>query len=324
MTDVGWGVLGAGWLVNQATAAAIHSADGARLVAAGARDARRAEALGPDRAYDSYQAVLEDPAVDAVYIALHNDAHLPWIRAAVAAGKHVLCEKPMVLTVADAEAAFGEAEAAGVLLVEAAWSRWHPRMRRIVDLAVGGDLGTIHDYLGTFTFDGVPDGNYRLSAARGGGALYDVGIYPLHTLLACLPAITALDVVEVEVTGGGDVGDTVDLTTKAALAWGAGTRASIVGSFAMPDSQRLTIRGTDGSLRVDDDQAFTSWREPSRLLVGQHVEAFPAVDAYRLMVEQVSLRIRGGDGWVLPAADSLRVARTVDAIRARSMGLRSA
>jgi len=322
VTDVGWGVLGAGWLVNQATAAAIHSADGARIVAAGARDVVRAEAIGPDRAYDSYDAVLEDPAVDAVYIALANDAHLPWIRAAVAAGKHVLCEKPMVLTAADADLAFAEADAAGVLLVEAAWSRWHPRMQRIVDLAVGGALGEIRDYLGTFTFDGVPDGNYRLSQSHGGGALYDVGIYPLHTLVACLPDVEAFRVAEVEVAGGGDDADPVDLTTKAALAWGPGTRASVVGSFAMPESQRLTIRGGLASVRVDDDQAFTSWREPSRLLVGERVEKFPAVDAYRLMVEQVSLCIRGGDGWVLPASDSLRVARAVDDIRAAAAGLR--
>ena len=323
MTDVGWGVLGAGWLVNQATAAAIHSADGARLVAAGARDLARAEAIGPDRASDSYEAVLEDPAVDAVYIALANDAHLPWIRAAVAAGKHVLCEKPMVLTATDADLAFAEAQAAGVLLVEAAWSRWHPRMQRIVDLAVSGALGEIRDYLGTFTFDGVPEGNYRLSRAHGGGALYDVGIYPLHALVACLPDVASFAVAEVEASEGGDADDPVDLTTKAALTWGPGTRASIVGSFAMPESQRLTIRGSDGSVRVDDDQAFTTWREPSRLLVGEHVETFPAVDAYRLMVEQVSLRIRGGEGWVLPAADSLRVARTVDAIRVASAGLRN-
>ena len=188
---------------------------------------------------------------------------------------------------------------------------------------MSGGVGEIHDYLGTFTFDGVSEGNYRLSQARGGGALYDVGIYPLHTLVACLPDVASFDVAEVEVVVGGDVDDPVDLTTKAALTWGPDTRASIVGSFTMPESQRLAIRGSDASVRVDDDQAFTSWREPSRLLVGEHVETFPAVDAYRLMVEQVSLRIRGGEGWVLPASDSLRVARAVDAIRATSAGLRN-
>ena len=323
MTDVGWGVLGAGWLVHQATAAAFHGAEGARLVAAGARDRRRAEAIGPERAYDDYGAVIEDPGVEAVYIALANDAHLPWIRSAIAAGRHVLCEKPMVLNEADARAVFAEAEAAGVLLVEAAWTMWHPRMQRIVELAADGSLGEVTAFLGTFTFDGVPEGNYRLSAARGGGALYDVGIYPLHALVACLPGVGRFTVTDLDVVhGGGLPDDGVDLTTKAALAWGPGTRASVAASFAMPPSQRLEVRGASSRVRVDDDQAFTSWRAPSQLLVDGHVEEFPAVDAYRVMVEQVSARIRGRDAWVLPPGDSIRVAGAVDAIRSAE-GLRT-
>lgn len=324
MTDVGWGVLGAGWLVNRATAAAIHRARGARLAAAGARDRSRAEAIGPDRGYDSYAAVIEDPAVEVVYIALANDAHLPWISAALDAGKHVLCEKPMVLTAEAAEAAYAQAQGEGLLLAEAAWSRWHPRLRRIADLARTGALGGIDSFLGTFTFSGIADGNYRLSAARGGGALYDVGIYPLHALVACLAEEAPLSVRAVEVAAGGDLPDDgVDLTTKATLSWGPGTQASVVASFAMPESQRLVVRGTEAVVQVDDDQAFTSWRVPTHLRVGDHVEQFPAVDAYQVMVEQVSDRVRGDDGWVLPAGDSIRVARAVDAIRAASGGLRA-
>ena len=315
MTEVGWGVLGAGWLVTRATANAIHEADGARLVAAGARDRHRAEAIGPVRAYDSYRAVIEDPAVDVVYIALANDAHLPWIEAALAAGKHVLCEKPLVLTGADADAVFAHAADAGLLLVEAAWSRWHPRMRRIVALSRSGALGSVTSVLGTFTFTGVPSGSYRLSGSRGGGALYDVGIYPLHALVACLPDPGQLVVTDVDRRLGGEAGDEVDLTTKATLAWGPGTHATVVGSFALPESQRLEIRGDEGFLRVDDDQAFTSWRVPTVLRVGDHLESFPAVDAYRLMVEQVSRAVRGADGWVVPPEDSRRVARLVDTIR---------
>lgn len=187
MTPVRWGVLGAGWLVNQATAQAIHNASGAVLQATGARDLVRARATNPVRAYDAYEQVIADPEVDAVYICLANDAHLPWILSAVEAGKHVLCEKPLTLTAADAQRAFAAAQDAGVLLVEAAWTRWHPRMQRIVELATSGALGEVVGYLGTFTYPSVPDGNYRMRPEQGGGALYDVGIYPLHCLLACLP-----------------------------------------------------------------------------------------------------------------------------------------
>ena len=310
--SVGWGVLGAGWLVNQATGAAIHNAEGAHLQATAARDLERARATGARNAYDDYRAVLDDPDVDAVYICLSNDAHLPWILASLDAGKHVLCEKPMVLTEDEAQQAFDAADAAGLHLVEAVWTRWHPRMRRIVELATSGALGTLETYLGTFTFDGVAAGNYRLSPHHGGGALYDVGIYPLHALVACLPEIETLDIVSTEQ----DLSEHgVDLTTNAIMQWSNSTRGSITGSFIMPASQRFTLRGTEGMVRIDDDQAFASWREPTELVVNGAVEQFPAVDAYQLMFEEMSTRIAGGDGWLLPPRDSLRVAQAVDAIR---------
>ena len=309
---VRWGVLGAGWLATKATAAAIHHADGALLQATGARDINRARSTEPVIAYDSYAAVVEDPDVDAIYICLANDAHLPWIRAAITAGKHVLCEKPMVLTAEEAGAAFALADAAGVHLVEATWSRWHPRMRRIVDLASSGELGDLHRFLATFTFDEVTPGNYRLSPAHGGGALYDAGIYPLHTLVACLPEVEEFKVVEVQRVMS-DAG--VDLTTRAKLTWGDDTLALIAGSFELPPSQRLSVRGSRGNVHVPDNEAFTTWRAPTTLVVDGHTQEFATVDAYQIMFEEVSDRIRGGDGWLLPPRDTIRVARLVDALR---------
>lgn len=309
-----WGVLGAGWLVTQATAAAIHHATGARLAAVGASDPHRAQSLGAERVYDSYAAVVDDPSIDAIYICLHNDVHLHWIEASIAHGKHVLCEKPLVLTRSQAATAFASARSAGVVLAEATWTRWHPRMRRIVELVTSGAVGEISAFLGTFTFEGVPEGNYRLQARHGGGALYDVGIYPLHALVACLPQVDAMMVDEVShVMGGSDV----DLTTRATLTWGGAATARIAASFALPASQRLSITGTKGRIRITDDHAWTSWRTPSHLQINDHIEDFPAVDAYQLMFEQVSAVIRGEPGWVLPARDSLRVAGVVDELLPR-------
>jgi predicted dehydrogenase len=309
--SVGWGVLGAGWLVGQATGAAIHNAAGAHLQATAARDVERARATGARNAYADYRAVLDDPDVDAVYICLSNEAHLPWILASLEAGKHVLCEKPLVLTEAEAERAFHAASQAQLLLVEAVWTRWHPRMRRIVDLATCGALGPLETYLGTFTFTGVAADNYRLSPHHGGGALYDVGIYPLHALMACLPDVESVAILDSEqqLSQHG-----VDLTTNATVEWSSGSRGSITGSFTMPPSQRFMLRGAQGAIHIDDDQAFASWREPTDLIVDGIVEHFPAVDAYQLMFEEMSSRITGGDGWVLPARDSLRVAHIVDQI----------
>lgn len=308
---VRWGVLGAGWIVQTATAQAIRDAPSATLEAIAARDIERARTLDPKRAYGDYADLLADDSIDAVYIALANDQHAPWITAALAAGKHVLCEKPLTLSEHQTKEVFRAADSAGLLLVEAAWSMWHPRMQRIVAMVGGGALGSVQEYLGTFTFDGVPKGNYRLDPQLGGGALMDVGVYPLHALVACLPHLE-IGALYVERDEGG-LG--VDLTTKARLHLSSGARASIVASFAMPESQRLHIRGTEGSLQVPDDQAFTSWRVETTLKVEDSIESFPATDAYRDMFEAVSGRILGGSDWVLSSEASTRVAALVDALR---------
>lgn len=308
---VRWGVLGAGWIVQTATAQAIRETPSATLDAIAARDIERARSLEPQRAYGDYADLIADDSIDAVYIALANDQHLPWITAALAAGKHVLCEKPLTLSEDQTRQAFEAADKAGLLLVEAAWSMWHPRMQRIVELVRGGALGSVREFLGTFTFDGVPDGNYRLDPRLGGGALFDIGVYPLHALVACLPGLDVTDV-HVERDEGG-LG--VDLTTRARLHLDGDARASIVASFAMPESQRLLIRGSDGSLQVPDDQAFTSWRVESSLEIANTIERFAATDAYRDMFEAVSGRILGRSDWVLSPEASTRVAALVDALR---------
>jgi len=309
VTDVRWGILGAGWIVQQATGAALRSAKGASLQVVAARDLSRAQAVGAARAVTGYRSVIEADDIDAIYIALSNEAHLPWILAAVEAGKHVVCEKPLTLSPQDTKSAFDAAAQAGVLLVEAVWSRWHPRIERIVALCRSGELGDIEAFLGTFTFPEVTPGNYRLDAERGGGALLDVGIYPLHVLAACLPAV-ALRPSSVE----RHERDGVDLTTRATLEWEFG-RANVACSFEMPESQRLVVTGSLQTITIDDDQAFTSWQTPTSLTVGSSREIFDAVDAYQRMFEGVTSRILGEDAWVLPRQESERVADIVDLIQ---------
>lgn len=306
-----WGVLGAGWIVQTATAQAIHSAPSARLAAVASRDIERAKSVEPERAYETYEDLIADDSIDAVYIALANDQHAPWIHHAIDAGKHVLCEKPLTLSADETRSAFEAADAAGVLLVEAAWSMWHPRMQRIVELSSTGAIGEIDEFLGTFTFDGVPEGNYRLDPRLGGGALFDIGVYPLHALVGCLPHLPDFRPNVQRVLGG--LG--VDLTTKARLESPDGRRASLVASFAMPESQRLYVRGQGAEIRVPDDQAFTTWKVATSLRVADTVEEFAPTDAYRDMFEAVSGRILGRSDWVLSASASTRVAAFVDALR---------
>ncbi len=309
MSDVRWGFLGAGFIASRGIAPVVHQAGNAVLQVVGARDVARARSLEPVRAVATYDEVIAADDVDAVYISLPNSDHLPWVVAALDAGKHVLCEKPLAL---DAEQVADMAAASqrnGVHLVEASWNRWHPRTRRTEDLVsqVTGEL----DIRTWFTFSGVPDDNYRLDPSRGGGALLDVGVYAIAAAMVAL----GHDVTVVDATR--DLGASgVDLTTTATLSSGRG-RASVLGSFVQPESQGWTM--TAPGLTVElPHPAFTSWREASSLRVVEdgieRDESFEPCDAYGLMVEAVSARILGEEAWVLPLSTSLAVAGVVDEV----------
>lgn len=313
---VRWGFLGAGFVATRALAPAVHAASGAALYAVAARDRDRAAALGGAVVHPSYQALLDDPDVDAVYISLTNEAHLPWVVAALEAGKHVLCEKPLGLS-AD-EVRTMTAAAGDRLLVEASWYRWHPRVRLAqARLPVVGEVQ--HVSVG-FTFGGVPDGNYRLEPGRGGGALYDVGHYAVS---ACLWAVG--QGLPSDVSARSKLGLTgVDLVTEAVLDWESGASAELRAGIDEGEGQWLVITGTEGELELRD-APFTSWvSDDTELWVsdGNATERVPvpATDAYRLMVEEVSSVIAGEPGWVLPLEESLQCAQVLDMIRAAATG----
>jgi predicted dehydrogenase len=160
-----------------------------------------------------------------------------------------------------------------------------------------------------FTFTADVAGTFR-GAPGGGGALLDVGVYQAHGWAAVLG--TGLDVEAVEVRQ--DVADGVDLTTRVRGRCGS-SRMTAVASFAMPEHQFLTVTGTEAVVRLDRGQPFTSWRERTSLRVGDHIEDFAPVDAYRLMVEAFSARVRGGEDWVVPQEETRWVARALDTIR---------
>lgn len=316
-TPIRWGFLGAGGIARDALAPAVRAAEGSVLHAVGARDVQRAAALEPVAAYGSYDEVLADPDVDAVYIALNNDAHLPWTLRALAAGKPVLCEKPLFLTAPEVREAEAAAVAADRLLVEATWYRWHPRTQRAEELVAAGAVGTVRSVHATFLSSTPPGAeNYRMDPAAGGGALYDLGHYSISAALWALGDDLAVEDVEVRLSDSG-----VDVDTVARLRGATGT-ALVEASFDRPaPEQRVVIEGTEGTLELVGD-AFSTRDVPLglRLTVGGEVteEDFAPVDPYRLMVEAFSARIRGRDAFVVPLEDSYRIAAVIDAIRARS------
>jgi xylose dehydrogenase (NAD/NADP) len=309
-----WGLLGAGWIARRAIGPALHTADGAALDVVAARDRDRAASLHPARyAADDYAAVIEDPAIDAVYVALSNDGHLPWSEAALRAGKTVLCEKPLTRDPAETRRLRAVADETGGLLVEATWNLWHPRTARAAALIASDAIGAVTSVSGTFTIEGVPEKNYRLDPDLGGGALLDVGCYPM-TAAAWVTRGLDLQVIDAQVTrseGG------VDLTTDARLTM-AGIDVHVRGSFIEAPLQTLVIEGSHGVLEFTGNDAFTSCLQPSALRVldrdGERVEHFAAVDPYRLMIEHVGRAARGEPHWLPQPGWSIVVADAMAAV----------
>ncbi|MDQ1697342.1 MAG: hypothetical protein QOJ03_2695, partial [Frankiaceae bacterium] len=296
---VRWGFLGAGWIARTSLAPATHAADGAVLHAVAARDAERAARLRPaGPVYSSYDALLADPDVDAVYISLTNEVHARWSVAAMRAGKHVLCEKPLALNTAEVDEMTRVAQDTGRLLVEASWYRWHPRVRAAQQAIAERAVGTVRHAAAGFTFAGQLAGNYRLEPERGGGALYDVGCYAVSAALWAFgqPVRDVVSRQELGATG-------VDLVTEAVLRFDDG-EAEIRAGIDEPARQWIVVTGDRGEIELRD-AAFTSWVEDETTMLvsdgrSTRRETFPPTDPYRLMVEEMSSVARGGAGWVLP------------------------
>jgi D-xylose 1-dehydrogenase (NADP+, D-xylono-1,5-lactone-forming) len=317
---IGLGFIGAGGIVQRALAPAVRAADGVRLQAVAARSLERAAALQPaGRSYDDYNALLADPSVDVVYVALDNGGHLPWTLAALEAGKHVLCEKPLGLDPAALETMITAADRNDRLLVEAFWYRWHPRTRRLEQLLAQGALGPVREIDTGFSFSGPdqadPQQHYRMNPERGGGGIYDVGCYALSAAhLALGPDLTVTSAT----ARRGPTG--VDLEAWAKLQTGSEPAATalIHCGIAAADRQALKVTGEAATVEFGDP-AFTALHQSAELSIttpdgAVRREQFAPVDAYRLMVEAVAARVRGEDSF-LPGHDhSRQVAASTAAI----------
>lgn len=309
MKNIRWGLIGAGWIATKAIAPAIHAAENSILQSVASRNPLRSEALKPVTIAESYESLINDPQVDAVYISLPNHLHCQWTCAALSAGKHVLCEKPFAMNAAEVEVMSQAARENDRLLVEAASFRWHTRMVRLVEYVNAGNIGQITSIDASFTFPAEIDGNYRSSKEMGGGALFDVGVYPLHAAFALIGDNAKVTIESNEVNTG-PTG--IDLTSKWQMRFNESITLNGLASFEMPESQTLIVRGEKGSAELVGNQAFTSWRAPSTLRLGDGFEEFGAADPYKLMIENFGKKVSGGPAWVLPLENSLSVQKTLD------------
>ena len=181
MTHLNWGILGASNFAKNDMAPAIHAAKGARLAGLATSDLRKAEgfrAFAPDlKTFDSYDALLADPGIDAVYVPLPNHLHLEWSLKALAAGKHVLCEKPMTMHAAEYDQLIAAADASGLLAAEAYMIVHHPQFTRAREVVQSGAIGQLVHVDATFSYFNDDAANIRNSPQKGGGGLRDIGVY---------------------------------------------------------------------------------------------------------------------------------------------------
>ena len=308
---VNWGFLGAGYVASRGLAPAVHVSRGAHLYAVASRDEQRSATLEPERVHATYDSLLADERVDAVYISLSNSQHREWVTKSLEAGKHVLCEKPLGLNAQETQEMFAIASRNGRLLVEAVWGRWHPRFARMVEVAASGAIGNIQHIETTFTFTSEMTDNYRLNPLMGGGALLDVGCYQAHAWVALTSGATGLEIENLSRF----IGPTgVDLTTDVSVRINGSITAHSVSSFALPSQQQFIVQGSKGSMHTGAGESFTTWNEASSLQINDVIEDFAVTNAFVEMIENVSRVIEGDKGWIVPSADSIRVAHILDSI----------
>jgi predicted dehydrogenase len=298
--------------INRLLIPGAHASDKVELVAVASRERARAEAYALrweiERAYGSYEQLLADPEIEAVYISLPNTLHCEWSIRALEAGKHVLCEKPMSRHPADVEAAFDAAERNGLHLSEAFMYRHNPQTARLVELVADGAVGELRLVRSAFSYGLYDPDNIRLRTDVEGGSLMDVGCY-------CVSGSRLIAGEPDSVFGRALIGETgTDWVFTGSLAFPSGALAQFDCGTAMTERDELEVVGSEASLFLDDPWHCRSpVIELRRGAEVERIELEP-VDSYRLELENLSDAIRGRAELLLGREDAVAQARTIAAL----------
>ncbi|MDQ7843820.1 MAG: Gfo/Idh/MocA family oxidoreductase [Armatimonadota bacterium] len=313
---VRWGVLGVASIAVRRLIPAIARSQTGVLQAVASREERRAreaaERFGFRRAYGSYEALLADPEVDAVYIPLPNSLHRTWTERAAAAGKHVLCEKPLGITADDARAAVEACARARVVLMEAFMYRFHPQIERMVELVRSGGIGPPWLVRAAFTFGVGPGPNIRLEPTLGGGGLLDVGCYCVNVARLILGEPRTAFAAAEEERG-------VDVRLAGALRFDGSRMALVDCGLRAPYRQVCEVVGTEGSLLLR--RPFQPEEDATEIVVrrarGEPEERIeiPGTNQYVLMVEHFAAVVAGAPARY-PPQDAVANMRALDALAA--------
>jgi xylose dehydrogenase (NAD/NADP) len=308
---VKWGIVSTAD-INRKVIPGAHASPKVELVAVASRDQARADEYAKtweiERAYGSYEALIADPEIEAVYISLPNTMHCDWSVRALEAGKHVLCEKPLSRHPDEVEAAFDAAARAGLSLSEAFMYRHSPQTRRAKELVDGGAIGELRLVRSAFSYSLYDEDNIRLRTDVEGGALMDVGCYTVSG--------SRLFAGEPEKAHGeawfGPSG--TDWVFGGTLRFPGDVLALFDCGTAMPERDELEAIGSEGSLFLDDPWHCTvpviELRRDGKI---ERIE-LPPVDSYRLELENVSDAIRGEGELLLGRDDAVGQARALEAL----------
>ena len=312
MEPVRWGILSTAD-INRFVIPPLYESPASDVVAVASRTQERADAYAEEwgiaRAHGSYEALLDDDEVEAVYVSLPNGMHVEWTIRCVEAGKHVLVEKPFSRSAAEVARAFDAADRAGRLVMEAFMYRHHAQTRTLAELVRGGTVGEIRLIRATFSYT-IRDGDARLDPTLEGGALMDVGCYCVSgSRLVAGEPVLALARQVVGPTG-------VDMRLAGTLVFPGDVLAQLDCAFDLPLRQGLEVVGADGSLVL-----ASPWgcRDPGievrRGGESERVEV-EDVDRYRLQSDNFSRAIRGVEPPLLGREDALGQARAIEALYA--------
>jgi predicted dehydrogenase len=313
---VRWGVLGVARIATAKVIPAMQRGEWSEVVAIASRDgdkARQAAAqLGIPKACGSYEELLGDPEVEAIYNPLPNHLHVPWSIRAAQAGKHVLCEKPIAMSVAECRSLMAARDQTGVKIGEAFMVRTHPQWLRARQLIRSGEIGNLRAVMGAFSYHNLDPKNIRNVPEYGGGALMDIGCYPITTsrfLFGEEPA-RVQGLVERDPEMG------TDRLTSAILKFPSGHSVFSCSTQLVP-YQRMQILATSGHIEIEIPFNAPPDR-PSRIFVDSgadpRTEEFAVCDQYTIQGDCFSRAIREGGEVPVPLEDALRNMAVIEAV----------
>jgi predicted dehydrogenase len=318
---VRWGILGVAKIATVKVIPAMQRGAFSDIVAIASRDREKARLaaadLGIPKAYGSYEELLADPEIEAIYNPLPNNLHVPWSIRAAEAGKHVLCEKPVSMTVAECRTLIDARNRTGVKIGEAFMVRTHPQWLRARELVRSGEIGDLRAVMTAFSYNNRDPKNIRNVEEWGGGALMDIGCYPIHLsrFLFGEEPKRALGLID------RDPEMRIDRLTSAVLEFPSG-QAVFTCSTQMVPYQRVQILGTRGRIEVEIPVNAPPNR-PCRLSVdngadlygsGMRTEQFEVCDQYTIQGDLFSKAVREGGDPPVPLEDSIRNMAVIEAV----------